>query len=230
MKYDVSKESGAKLLDTNCEKHGSNTWLLSDGRIVCANDHLIFKPYPQCETCGIHYDVAKGHGDCKGADWKAFHTADYFTCDDSAEELSHECWDEPINDFIDNWYDPQPPHLTIDQILEKQGDVTVYAWKRKVLPTSFGFGESAIDSMLESFEEDYWGEEYGCPFEAGNPPWDKEVMEVVKKKLYATMQECVELAHIWQCEIVSEKVFTEEEVEAIVRENSPHWWEEKDNG
>jgi len=180
-----------------------------------------------CEVCGIHFPWHSTHPDCKGEDWKPFHTADYYTCDDTAELLSHEDWVEALAEHADSWFDPQEPHLTIDEILEKQGSITVYAWKRKVLPTSFGFGEAAIDSMLEDFEEMYWCEEYGNAFEEGSPPWDEEALKIVKAKLYATMEECVQMAHIWQCEVITNKVFADEELVTLLKEHSPHWWEKK---
>lgn len=156
-----------------------------------------------------------------------FDSATFYTCDDSCEELSLETVEEAIEEMLDGWFihDPRTTSMTPDEAIETQGPITVYAYKRKTLPDSFGFGEAAIDSMLEDFDEMYWCDEYGNAHDDNAPPWEGDVLKDVKRKLYATMEECMKLANIWRCEVVEERVFSEMAITAMMMEHRPDWWQ-----
>jgi hypothetical protein len=188
-------------------------------------------------VCGVHWkeescdDCSKCSEEafrlcvtgCKGAKAKTFHTADYFSCDDSVCELSHECWDEAIAEHVDGWFDPQTPNKPIDEIIADMAPLTVYGWTRKKIEDTFG--ESCIDNMLESLDED-WHEEYGNP--DGGCVFEGEEKIEVTDKFYALMRECMKDVKPWSCDNDSEMVFEEEELTAILKEHSPHWWEGDD--
>lgn len=197
---------------------------------IAARNHA--EKYPQCDTCGIHYSAEKGHDGCKGSDWKKFHTADWYTCDDTAESLTHECWDEAIAEHIDGWYDPAPPpNKPIDEVIEIVSPLTVYAYKKKVLDRSFA--ESMVDKFIEELQDadcmaESWWEEYG-DIDGDHPPIAREGEEVkaLASKLTDILHEhMLEHSHVWQCDVIAEKEFEEGELTAILKDHSPHWWEE----
>jgi hypothetical protein len=150
----------------------------------------------------------------------AFEECKYYSEEnDDPESLSHNSPEEAMIQFFDDVFDPE---VSIQQSIANHCPMTIIGWKRKVI--SPRFGEYAIDRMLEDFDESYFCEEYGNPFEDGFPPWEGERLKQVKEKFYKVMEECLKTAHVWQCEEAARKTFEEEEVLKIVKLAEPEWF------
>lgn len=135
-----------------------------------------------------------------------FDRAKFYDCGDP-QELKHADPGEAVEEFLDsNW----APDISPQQLLDELCPVTVKAYAPKTVAPRFG--ESAIDSMLEDFEENYWCEEYGNPMECGSPPWEGEQLRALRDKLYAALAEALKHAYVWQCEVVATREFTKQEV------------------
>jgi hypothetical protein len=231
MKYDVSK---AQLLDTMCDKHGSNTWLLENGDVVCANDHLVreFQAHPQCTVCGVHYKLVEGHKDCKGEAWHKFHTAKYYTADDSCETLSVESYEEVIDQLIDNcWpgFDAKNPSFKpkIEDVIDDACPIKLYAYVPSVLDK--GFAEGMVDKFVDELQTadcmaEVWWEEYG-DIDGNHPPLGEASPEQITE-LQAKLSEVLhpyllKYSHMWRCHVVDEKEFEYDEVLAIIKDFNP---------
>lgn len=130
--------------------------------------------------------------------------ADYYTCDDSAEEYTDTDRDECIRNYLDGMLDP---HCDVLERLPKT--VTVHEAKRNVLPPN----EPNIDMVLERVLEDL-DEEHGNPDGAPDPT----------RKMIAAATEFVRVIReeytVWTCSIVGKE---EVQVEPWVREHEPEW-------
>jgi len=151
-----------------------------------------------------------------------FIEADYYSVDESTEQLYETDYLVAIGELIEDNCGPK----AITEVIADISPLRIYGWKRKTLPEDHKIGNDAIDSMLYDFEE-YWAEEYGCPFSDTFPAWPKDTLSSVKEKLYATMKECIAKAHIWQCDQNSSMLFSEEELTEITKKHYPELWEEQ---
>lgn len=177
-----------------------------------------------CDFCGL-YCLDFKHGElCKGTESFLFHTATYYTCDDSVEELSHETWAEAITEHLDAWHDPCTHNSPIDTIIAGCSPLKVYAYARDVVEPRFG--EHAVDSMMETLDDD-WHDNYGdldgdsCVF---SPDKKKDITE----KFYVLMRECLADATSWRCAVFAEMEFDAEELTALMKKENPHWWEQEE--
>lgn len=206
-----------------------------------STDVIELTKYQECATCGIHWKGETGlyycdfhwegmvpHcGDsCGGEEARPFNTATYYTCDDSVEQLSHETWEEAIEEHIDGWFDPtKPARRPMDEIMAEISSLTVYAWKRKEIDPRFG--EHAVDDMFETLDDD-WHDDYGdCDGDAC--VFGKEELKKLKEKFYALMRKSLKNARPWQCDVVTERLFNEDELTTLMKAHNPHWWEKEEN-
>jgi len=207
-------------------------WVSTDGHQCCVCVHEAStqpeeSKWPQCESCGIHYDPENSYHVCKGIDSKKFHAATFFTCDDEGGELAFTCWTEAIAEIIDNasheFVDGKfkAKAIPIDQVIADMTPLTVYGWNRKNIEKSFG--SVAIDSMLERLDED-WQEEYGSP-DAYPCVFDAEERRGAEVKFQELLHQCLIDTKPWQCENVAKMVFDEVEVTTLMKEHSPEWWD-----
>lgn len=145
---------------------------------------------------------------------KNFDGATFYDCGDP-EELHYESPSEAIEAHLDNAWEVGN---TAMQTLDYVAPLEVKAFVPKKIPK--GFGESAIDRMLEDFDENYWCEEFGNPIDGGHEPWTGDELKALKAKLYAVMDEALSHADVWQCDVVATRTYSEDEVRALV----PDWF------
>lgn len=194
------------------------------GHYLGTPEEIRAKEYPLCDVCGEHYAIKKGHTTCEGKELKSFNTADWYSVNEDGE-LHHTCWEDCIGEHMDASHE-NDVHI-VDQI-DTIAPLEVFAWKRKTLPPNSGLGDTAIDRMLEDFDEYYWCEEYGG-VEEESPPWEGEALANTKKTLYSAMEECLQTADIWQCEIVGSRVFSKEELTEFMKSNEPELFTDQPN-
>lgn len=145
----------------------------------------------------------------------------FYSFDKESEdlELEHESVTSLIADKIADTEWCSSPGNTMEKFSEQFSPLTVYGYcRKKVLD---GSGEESIDIMLDCFDEDRWAEPYGGEC---SPPWNVSELEVVKGKLYAAMQECIDMAYVYQCDRVCEVAIGKDLLLEILREDLAHLW------
>ena len=86
-----------------------------------------------------------------------------------------------------------------------------------------GLAESLLERLDESFSEDF-----GDPNGNGDEIDGEDLKEMLPAMTELVMRVCSQ-AKVWRCEIVAEREYSAEEVEAMMREHNPEWFEENSN-
>jgi hypothetical protein len=147
---------------------------------------------------------------------EAFESAAYYDWRPDSEVLSHTEIEEALTDaFESSWEKDKTPQ----ELLGELCPIEIWAFKRKEVSPKFAAG--VVERWMEDFDEDHWCEEYGN-FEDESHPWKAEDSHAIVAELTAVLQKYVDKAHVWQCEQVATRTFTEEEVKALI----PEWFEE----
>lgn len=128
-----------------------------------------------------------------------FDSADYYSCNQDGEDLSHESPEEALAELLDLW----------GHDMLANAPITVYAWKRKRLPVSW-FGNEA-DFAVE-FLVERWGEEYGDPEGDLPGPFDDDFTA----KLESLLREHVKPEHVWACERVGSREYSADELREML--------------
>lgn len=146
-----------------------------------------------------------------------FDKASYYTCRD-AEVLTCETAEEAIVEYFE--YDAEPNCRILEDI--KAGcPIDVMAYTKQSVTGVRAYLEDSIESMIESLDE-----EYGDP--DGDTGADGDAMAVLVDQLTPIVQQWIKDHYsVWACERVAKKTYSAEEVEAILRESNPEWFEEK---
>jgi hypothetical protein len=147
---------------------------------------------------------------------KKFEEAAYYTCDDDAEELSQETPAEAIVDWMDRMADGQP----IAEQIARMFPLTVYAHARDKVTEAWMHAQA--DSLAEDFEEQF-GQEYGDP--DGDTNITKDSRAALAMAFNVAIAQLVKVTPVWRCSQVAERTYSAEEVEAILREHVPEWFE-----
>jgi len=145
----------------------------------------------------------------------AFDSAEYYDCRDS-ETLHHEGIEEAVEDWLDHWMEPG---CDVRKILEEH-ECEVTAYRREVVTEDWirSQAEGLLEHLAEGFAVDF-----------GNPSADKCIDDEALKACLPAMMEAVRKlvanASVWRCERVASRVLDEDEVETMMRERNPHWFE-----
>mgnify|MGYP000874416358 FL=1 len=124
--------------------------------------------------------------------------------------------DEAIEEYIDNqcW-----PKMTEAEFLAVvRHPLTVTAYKRSVVPESQV--KAWAESLTETLEES-WAEEYGDP--DGTHRLCREADAIMRE----AVTKIVASSTVWSCEDVGEVELTGAQVEALMREWRPDWFEDE---
>lgn len=153
------------------------------------------------------------------ADQDAFEGADYYECRDDAEELMHESAVEAIADLLDCWVTPLCDRVAV---IEEQSPITVTAYRRAQIPAEefTALALHAADGILESLDDEYNPE--GC--EAGTLcEHERSLGDALEPVLRAW---CEANYQVWVCRPSAKRVYAAAEVEALMRQHEPSWFEE----
>lgn len=147
----------------------------------------------------------------------SFPPADYYTCDDP-EELTHTEPADAIERHLDKFAEPGCNML---KIIEEHSPITVECYMR------VSISELDIEAKAEYLAEqahDDWVDEYGGP--DGNELGAAEV-SLFAKAIAPHLDRLYRSGQVWNCEKFGEVELSREEVEAVMREQRPDWFEAK---
>jgi len=159
----------------------------------------------QCRQCGVEYEYSSRSG-CPACDQKKdpFDVADYYDCDDTAEELTHSCPEEAIEYQLSNTADAGD---TWEQMIESCAPVMVYAWKRTQLDPKWC--EREAKWFVERHLPESWVDnEYGDPDGS-----DDDIFgEGLVAKIAAVLREHIKPEDVWACERCGEREYSAEQL------------------
>lgn len=108
-----------------------------------------------------------------------------------------------------------------EKVIRDVGTIEVTAYARKVVePAQIKLWAERLADELNEWWPD---EEYGNPDDDRTGPGDNQFVQ----ELTTILQAAIDRTHVWQCEEVGKKEFSEEEVLAIMRQWCTGWFPEK---
>lgn len=142
---------------------------------------------------------------------------DFFDCRDS-EVLSHETVEEAIEEYLDGF---MTRDCDVAKLIAEHTPLEVRGFDRK--PLDHGFADQSagwlLESALEQFEEEYGGGDYPLIEETD------QAAVAAKEQIAAALRILHASVSVWQCEENAKREYSTEEVEAMMRENNPDWFE-----
>ena len=144
--------------------------------------------------------------------------ADFFSCTDG-EELSHECPIEALEDYLDGFFSPTADVAKV--IREDVGSVTLRCYSRiKVDVTA---GAKRVACSLAKNAAEIWDEEHGGP--DGQMDLADAEVEKFEAAILPSLVALYSSEESWNCEEVGSVELSAEDVESLMREASPGWFE-----
>lgn len=134
------------------------------------------------------------------------------------ERLSHESVEEALEYYFDSI--PDGPIL---DVIAQHSPVAVKGYARDAVHPAEA--SSAAERALERFEEDI-ADEYGDPDGRVTDLLDAEHRKTLLAALTAAFEAALSHVNVWRCSVVERRVLSAAEVEAILRERAPEWFEE----
>jgi hypothetical protein len=158
-----------------------------------------------------------------------FETAEFYTCNEDQEILTLESWEEAIAEVVDDldiryWQDLNNNDKVDDGLvaaIRHNGPITVYAHSRETVTDAFV--ERQAERALEHIAEDF-GENYGDP-DNYEHDFDDGAVKLALPAMISAIRAFLSHASVWRCEKVGERIFTPDEVEALMREHNPDWFD-----
>lgn len=148
-----------------------------------------------------------------GAD--PFDSADYYDCRDS-ETLHHTSPEEAVEAWLDHWMEPG---CDVRKIIEEH-ECEITAYRRESVTEDWirSHTEGLLEHLAECLAEDF-----GNP--SGDECIDDEALKGCMPAMMAAVRQVATEAHVWRCERIASRVLDEDEVETMMREHNPHWFE-----
>lgn len=145
----------------------------------------------------------------------AFDNATFYTCDEHAETLTHEHPEDAIFAF----FDEATGGDAVSERIREWSPLTVYAYQRDEVSKQWLSGQA--ERLAEDFAESY-SDSYGAP--DGGPIKGCD-MDNLCSALRGVLAEAVTETPPWSCTKVATRVYDAAEVERILREADPKWFE-----
>lgn len=139
-----------------------------------------------------------------------FWEADFYSCDEGDEELTHTDPEDATEQAFDAWLSPKVSPL--EHLRTMVGEtIKVYAFKRRVLDPLDPNANAIVERIYEDLDDEYGG---------GDSPSEptKDVLLAAHRLAMAIRADY----QVWQCEKVAEATFN---VDAWVKECRPDWLE-----
>lgn len=144
--------------------------------------------------------------------------ADYYDCNCDRERLTLASPEEAIEQYLDGF---MSPGCDVLKVIAMNTPLEVTAFVRKTVdPKDAQLWAARIADQVNEWWLD---EEYGDPDGDMDGPGDLEFQNAVTAALEAAMKR----TEIWACETVGERLFSEEEVVALMRDHCPDWFEDE---
>lgn len=149
----------------------------------------------------------------------SYKNADLFDCCDS-EELTYDSPGEAIEQLLDGEFEKGEP---IVDCIARLSPVTVHAYKRVKVREEWIAKEadSEIECLWEHFLDEFW--------HPHDPP-DVDVSAELRAAAAAMVRLAVEQWDVWKCEPAGKRTYSAAEVEAMMRDQCPTWFEEGSDG
>jgi hypothetical protein len=147
-----------------------------------------------------------------------FELANYYTCDDAAEQLSCDDYEEAIAEVFDGC----DPGDIEDEIL-RLCPVEVYAYARAKLPESWPLREA--EELHNHLEERFADTEYPDP-ESGPEPLAPGDQALVMEALELAVRIYAQRVKIWHCERIGKRTFDAAAVREILKATRKEWFGE----
>lgn len=140
--------------------------------------------------------------------------AAFYDCRDS-ENLSHECVEDAVEELVEALCEPR---CDVGRAIRDHGPVTVNAYRRQeIAPNWIANTADCLSELLgERFAEDYGGPDDDNP----EPSAQAQAALVQAVRIFVAEQ------RVWQCEPIGAYTYAVEEVEAMMREHCPDWFDE----
>jgi len=145
-----------------------------------------------------------------------FQQATYFTCDDDCEQLSCDTVEDAIEEHLDGW---QCCGADTVALIRERGPVEVFGHSQKI---------------IDEFDMNSWtlrlGEQLGewVDDEFGDPEGDHNLdTEEFERELLPLVRKCIAKHTVWQCESAGSRIYTVDEVMAMMKQHRPEWFEEE---
>jgi hypothetical protein len=152
----------------------------------------------------------------------AFTNALYFDCRE-AEEYTHSSPEEALEEYFDLHYDKDVP---IIDLIAKHAPITMTGYDRE--PVSEAWMQGTAESLHESLEE-IFGDEFGDPDGQWLQQRERDgAGEKIRRALIDAVRVAVASWDVWRCVAVGKKEYSAEEIEAVLREQCPEWFEKED--
>ena len=150
----------------------------------------------------------------------AFDDADYYDWRRYTEELSY----TTVEEALAAMFDDVAGGVSFVEVLARQGPVTITAYRRKAITTS---DHHALAIDLRDFFHDRITEDFG-DLDGDMPSLDGDAERELQVGLEALIARIIRDHDIqpWQCEEVARREFSPAEVETIMRDFCPEWFEE----
>lgn len=145
-----------------------------------------------------------------------FDNADYYDCRDS-EMLHHTSPEEAVEDWLDHWMEPG---CDVRKIIEEH-ECEITAYRPEVVTEDWI--RSQAEGLLEHLAENFAGD-FGNP--SADECMDDEALKECMPAMMTAVRQVVAKANVWRCERVASRVLDADEVEAMMREHNPHWFEQ----
>jgi len=150
---------------------------------------------------------------------KDFNNAKFYDADTDPETLTHEDPEVAIIEYFDDRGDTGQELL---DWIERACPIKVDAYTPKEVEDSWVQREA--EYLFETFEERF-DEEYG-DLNGDFRAWKNEDHTLCKQAIAQALRTTLERARVWQCEKVATREYSAKEVEAILRDSCPEWFEE----
>jgi hypothetical protein len=139
-----------------------------------------------------------------------FGNAELYDCDEGAEVLSYESPSTAIERWLDGF---MSPGCDAEAIIREHAPITVYAFEREKLSDKWAdvAAEWAAERLEESWQDDHGGED---------SPFTDEQRASLVAELTPIFDRFARLHPVWRCSKVAERTYSEDEVIAMMREDT----------
>jgi hypothetical protein len=158
-------------------------------------------------------------------DWRAAMDGPqhFWTCDDTAERLTHDCLSDAVEEYIDGLF---VPARGLEAFLrEKVSPLTIFGYSRaKVTDERLAdLANDLADHLQERLDDGY--DDWSDP-DGQHQVIDDTGKAALAERFFAVLRD--ERAHIepWGCEVTAKVTVEGDELVAMVRELCPYWFEE----
>jgi len=150
----------------------------------------------------------------------AFDSAEFYDCFDS-ESLTHGTPEEAVEAWVDFWMDRD---ADITAVIREHAPCTVTAYRAEEI------GEKWIQGLAESLlkrTEESLVEYFGNPNDYDDECISDADLKACLPAMVCAVQRVVSHFHVRRCEPVATRTLNADQIEAMMREYCPYWFESK---